>query len=101
MDCGCSLMMVREILTKVEEQVERGPPVPRHGQDEMAKAQARREELLGELKIRVVEKVLLENSFFVACRQQVVLPKVARIMILHSTHRNKGLYASDPGYPQK
>ena len=44
----------------------------------------------------VVETVVLENrvSFFVPYQKQVVLTKSAKILILHSTHKNKGFCSS-------
>ena len=46
--------------------------------------------------IRVVETVVLENGLFVPCQRQVVSTKIGEILIVHSTHRNKGLYSSNP-----
>ena len=44
--------------------------------------------------IRVVEMHVLEKGVFVSCRKQAVLTKSVKILIVHSTHRNKGFCSS-------
>ena len=36
------------------------------------------------------------NGVFVPCQKQVVSNKIGEILIVHSTHKNKGLYSSNP-----
>ena len=53
------------------------------------------------ISFRVVKTVFLENGAFVPCRKQVVSRKMAKMTILHSTRKNKGLCSSDTETDEK